>query len=191
MDCVRAKLVCLDSIPEFLAGARYQAVDQQKPRFSAVYDISDYHLFSQEKYTALRANRSPREAELVKRFAALDRRTCKTIYDSGRTSFAAKDTAAYITTLYISPPAGQEKDLEEWFKGQYVAEMRKIPGWKRTSLHEVVDSLLTSATASPKSNSAAKYLAVNGRLAYSHLSESSTNKTLVCRMGGRDIFHVG
>jgi hypothetical protein len=39
-----------------------------------MYTISDNTVFGREEYTKLRANRSPREADLVKRLNLLDRR---------------------------------------------------------------------------------------------------------------------
>lgn len=162
------------SIPDFLSGARYEATDGKTPRYNALYDIKDFHLFSEPKYSNLRANRSPREADLVKRLGTLDRRTCKTIYDSGRETYSADTTAPYITTLYVQPEEGKDAQMQSWLKGAFLEAMKAVPGWKRTSIHEVVDSLVISASASPKSNSAAKYLIVNGE--YDFLLEGTAGQ---------------
>lgn len=158
-------IIHFDSIPDFLSGARYEATDGKSPRYNALYDIKDFHLFSQDKYSNLRANRSPREANLVKRLDTLDRRTCKTIFDSGREEYSAATTAPYITTLYIQPEEGKDAEMKSWLQAGMLYAMKAVPGWQRTSIHEVVDSLVISANASPQSNTAAKYLVVNGELA--------------------------
>lgn len=150
------------SIPDFLTGARYEATDGKSPKYNALYDIEDFHLFSQPKYSNLRANRSPREADLVKRLDTLDRRTCKTILDTGREDNTAKHTSPFITTLYIQPENVKDQEMKKWLTGDFVNAMKAVEGWKRTSVHEVVDSLVISAKASPQSNTAAKYLVVNG-----------------------------
>lgn len=158
MDCVQ--LGC--SIPDFLSGARYEATDGKTPKYNALYDIEDFYLFSEPKYSNLRANRSPREANLVKRLDTLDRRTCKTILDTGRGQERADSTAPFITTLYIEPAEGEDQEMRQWLTGTFVQAMKAVSGWKRTSVHEVVDSLVISAKTSPQSNTAAKYLIVNG-----------------------------
>ena len=50
----------------------------------------------------------------------------------------------------------------EYLKGDFLAGVRKVPGWRRTAIYDVVDSLVTSANHSPKENQAAKYLVVIG-----------------------------
>jgi hypothetical protein len=62
------------SLEAFVSAARFVALDEQEPKWSAMYSISDNTLFGKEEYTKLRANRSPREAKLVASLAVLDRR---------------------------------------------------------------------------------------------------------------------
>ena len=52
--------------------------------------------------------------------------------------------------------------MRRWLSGEFVQAVKAVQGWKRTSIHEVVDSLVMSANKTPKSNTAAKYLVVNG-----------------------------
>lgn len=72
----------LNHIPSFLTGARFEAVDSEKPSWIALYDIDSSATFIDPSYTRLRENRSPREAALVKRLDVLDRRTCEVVFES-------------------------------------------------------------------------------------------------------------
>lgn len=191
-------LICTtNSLPDFETGARYIAADGKKPTYSALYEITDYGLFSHEKYTQLRANRSPREAALVKRLETLDRRACKTVSDTGRVNTGASDTAGAITTLFVNPvPSNHtitEQSFETFFEKYYLPAMRSSKGWRRTARHQVLDSLETSVGKQPRTNSAEKWLIVNGmhslahhtiyirRIDDLHLRAHSTS----CRMGLR------
>ena len=143
-------------------------MDAKAPKYAALYDIEDYILFSQPKYTHLRANRSPREADLVKRLDMLDRRTCKTIFDTGIGSKAARDAPAFITTLYLQPNEGKDSSFVKWFEGEMVPFLKKAHGWRRTARHEVVDSSVMSATRKAEVNTAAKYLVISGERSRSY-----------------------
>jgi len=150
------------SIPEFLTGARYVAADSGKPNYMALYELEHFKIFSEPKYTKLRANRSPREADLVKRLETLDRRTCKIVSDTGRASYQAKDTAPFVTTYYIQPAQGGEKEFVKWYEEDFVKMLKGTKGWRRSFMNEVVDSLVIGAKHSPESITAAKYLVVSG-----------------------------
>jgi len=144
--------IIVRSIPEFLTGARYEASDSLEPRWSAAYDISSVALFSDPKYTRLRANRSPREGALVVRLGVLDRRTCETL---GQTSdpIEAKEAAKFVVTI-----AGNE----ELGDGELEA-LKGVEGWRRSSKHKVYDSLIIGHGKEAKSNVAPKFVVVHGK----------------------------
>jgi hypothetical protein len=98
----------------------------------------------------------------VKRLETLDRRTCKTVSDTGIGSTSASHAPSHITTLYIQPLADKEEAFAKWYEADFVTAMKRIHGWRRTARHEVVDSLVMSANKQPQSNTAAKYIIVNG-----------------------------
>ncbi|GAA5910605.1 uncharacterized protein JCM6883_003230 [Sporobolomyces salmoneus] len=139
----------MQHIPEFLTGARYAASDSLTPGWSAAYDISSCALFSDPKYTKLRANRSPREGELVGRLGVLDRRTCETL---GQTSepIQAKEAAKFVVTI----AGAKEKEGE-------LEGMKEVEGWRRSSKHKVYDSLIIGHGKEAKSNVAPKCVIVH------------------------------
>ncbi|KAI5477035.1 hypothetical protein MNV49_006911 [Pseudohyphozyma bogoriensis] len=139
----------MNHISEFVTGARYQAADSLLPGWSAAYDIQDTSLFTDPKYTVLRANRSPREGALVVRLETLDRRTCETI-DATSAPPKAEETAPFVATV-----AG---DVEPKGDGK---ELAGVKGWIRSHRHKIYDSLNTGAGRAPQQNIAPKFVTVH------------------------------
>lgn len=80
----------VEGFVEFASAARYSSKTLASPSSSsafeagwgAAYTISSNALYNDSRYVGLRSNRSPREADLVKRLGVLDRRIYKTLGDS-------------------------------------------------------------------------------------------------------------
>ncbi|KAM0793532.1 hypothetical protein ACM66B_000970 [Microbotryomycetes sp. NB124-2] len=139
-------------IREFLTGARYQASDGQLPGWSAKYDIESTDLFSDPKYTRLRANRSPREGDLVVRLETLDRRTAESIDETSK-PLSADQAAKFVLTV------ASDDELKQGDGG--LDAFRNVAGWKRTSRHKIYDSLKTGYKRDPVQNGAPKFVAVH------------------------------
>ena len=154
-DSHRSPRVCHSerSIPEFETGARYQAADGFSPGWSAAYDIRSVALFSDPKYTRLRANRSKREGELVARLEVLDRRTAEKL---GETSPPppANEAPAFVLTLAGDERPDGQKDLERF---------KDVKGWRRSHYDHVYDSLIIGYGRQPESNVAPKYAVIHGQ----------------------------
>ncbi|KAJ3740588.1 hypothetical protein DFH05DRAFT_1529181 [Lentinula detonsa] len=133
-------------LQSFLAGARYFALDSQIPSWVALYDVDDTATFSHNSYVRLRANRSPREANLVKRLSILDRQTCELVMDSGAsiltTSLASKNPSRGIITHGLGM---HEEESREWL-GKAVELLKNSQGWARTRLFKCIDNLKTGVS---------------------------------------------
>ncbi|KAF5363217.1 hypothetical protein D9758_008401 [Tetrapyrgos nigripes] len=157
----------LNHLSSFLSGARYSASDSKTPAWVALYDIDNTATFSHESYTRLRANRSPREAALVKKLELLDRRTCEGHTDSGESSLSSslksENPTKYLVTHGIAwdGDAESEKVAKEWAETS-VTESKKTEGWVRTRTFKVIDSLKTGLGISegPEAQKVPIYFAV-------------------------------
>lgn len=136
-----------------MTGARYEAADSKKPGYLAAYDIADTSLFQDPKYTKLRANRSPREGDLVKRLESLDRRMAERLEQTSEPPVADKTAKHVLTVESDTKPA----DLRI---------MSKVPGWQRSHVHHVFDALIVGAGKEPVTQAPA-YLTVHGRFSAS------------------------
>ncbi|GAW03725.1 hypothetical protein LENED_005469 [Lentinula edodes] len=176
----------MNHLQSFLTGARYSALDSQIPSWAALYDVDDTATFSHYSYTRLRANRSLREADLVKRLGILDRRTCELIADSGEspltTSLASKNPSKGIVTHGLGD---NEQDAKEWF-GKGVEILRSNQGWARTRIFKCIDNLRTgvSVPPSPEAQTVPRFFAVHEFTTFTTSDIASESFIQTCVNGG-------
>ncbi|BGP52775.1 hypothetical protein JCM8202_003854 [Rhodotorula sphaerocarpa] len=139
-------------IPEFETGARYEAVDGLKPGWSAAYDIRSCALFSDPKYTRLRANRSQREGDLVARLETLDRRTAEKLAET-----SPPPEAAGAPKFVLTIADGRKFESPE----TALAQFKNVEGWRRSHCHHVYDSLLIGHGQEPQSNVAPGFAVIH------------------------------
>ncbi|BGP28364.1 hypothetical protein JCM10296v2_000096 [Rhodotorula toruloides] len=140
----------MEHVPEFETGARYEAADGQTPGWSAAYDIRSVALFSDNKYTRLRANRSPREGALVARLGVLDRRTAEKLGETSPPPPASEAPKFVLTAASEERPDESELRL---FEGQ--------EGWRRSHYHRVYDSLIIGYGKEAKSKVAPQFVVIH------------------------------
>ncbi|PFH49478.1 hypothetical protein AMATHDRAFT_147616 [Amanita thiersii Skay4041] len=140
----------LDPRFSFLTAARFSALDGFTPSWIALYDTASTSLFEDESYKGLRKNRSVREADLVKRLAVLDRRTCERIWCSGQTNLTTSLAAANPTKIIMTHglDIGDAAEVEKWAV-QKAEESKLVEGWILTTIHKCIDTLKTGVTVPP------------------------------------------
>jgi 5'-3' exonuclease len=156
----------LNHLPSFLTGARYSASDSLRPSWVAVYDVDDTSTFQHESYTRLRASRSPREADVVKRLELLDRRTYETIGDENKglsSSYHPRDPTKFILTQGIECPG--DDVLKGWLDAM-AKDLHEVEGWTRTRIYKCIDNLKSGVgvESSKEEQKVPKYLVVHGEL---------------------------
>ncbi|KAG5645387.1 hypothetical protein DXG03_006340 [Asterophora parasitica] len=163
----------MNHLSSFLTGARFSAADSLKPSWLALYDIDDTSTFQHESYTRLRANRSPREGDLVIRLEVLDRRTCEALTDSGESmitsSLASSNPTQFVVTHDVDLPGGQK--IDDWIEST-LQQLRSVKGWVRTRTFECIDNLKTGAAVAGKGSeeqSVSKYLVLHGKRVLCHV----------------------
>ncbi|KAG7450759.1 uncharacterized protein BT62DRAFT_928037 [Guyanagaster necrorhizus] len=133
----------LNYLLSFLTGARFSASDGKLPTWLAVYDIDDTATFQHESYTRLRANRSPREGDLVKRLELLDRRTYELSYDSGESQKASSFKSAYPTKVIVTYGITFEDGQIKGWIAEVEGKLSSMDGWIRTRAYLCIDNLKT------------------------------------------------
>lgn len=108
-------------------------------------------MFSDPKYTKLRANRSPREGELVARLETLDRRTCETIAETSEAP-QAEDAPRFVLTILDDNEADENA----------LSAFKNVKGWRRSHQHKSYDSLHTGHGKEPQQNAANGSVLVHG-----------------------------
>jgi hypothetical protein len=178
----------------FTSAARYQVASSvassttaaPSPVFSAgwgaLYTISTAATFDDPKYTSLRTQRSPREAELLARVATLDRRIYRCVYDSAapqprdtsasgapapvRTApLPAAEASPCVVCTSVTPADGCKAEYDTWYVEEHAPLLAKVPGWRRSRRYELVDALIVGKQARPANADGAEVpfcLALNG-----------------------------
>lgn len=153
--------------PEFRSAARYSCSTLTSPsataspafqaEWGAAYTISSNALYNDARYTALRSNRSPREADLVKRLGVLDRRIYKTMGDS-RASKEPRGDVRPQRKEQIEEEACRvevtgfdaeqsEAEVAKWFADEAKPALLKREGVTRVRLLVLIDALINGVEA--------------------------------------------
>ncbi|KAJ2924229.1 hypothetical protein H1R20_g12867, partial [Candolleomyces eurysporus] len=152
----------LNHLRFFLSGARYSAVDGQRPEWLAMYEIDDVASFQDPSYTILREKRSDREGELIGRLGVLDRRTTEVAVDTGEqpeksTGLRVGIPSTFIVTVGIAVLDGEgTQEKLQVFAQKTVS----LPGWVRTRIVKVFDKGVTGLNGQWTSIEIPDYLAV-------------------------------
>lgn len=123
----------------FSNGLRYRAADKREPRFLAVYDVTSMSHLETETYTALRANRSPREAETigqvdVKRYfldLVFTKQSPLFIPIEQLTDDEAEGIVLLTLELKLKEASDAEAETLKWYEG-HVDMLPSVPGWLRS-----------------------------------------------------------
>ncbi|KZP16416.1 hypothetical protein FIBSPDRAFT_957984 [Athelia psychrophila] len=140
------------ALPTFLSAARFSPLKPSPPRSSsaphpewlALYDVVDPSVFQDPTYTTLRANRSPREVDVVSRTALLDRRMYEYVGEAGASGpygFGAGGGAKVGCVITQGFDSDDAVKVEGWLKGlESAAEEARADGLIRSRVFQCVDA---------------------------------------------------
>lgn len=140
----------------------------------ATYEVADLAFFKDERYTKLRANRSPREADLVARLETLDRRTAQLIGEIGSRS-DWQNAPPVVMTLGFGDVTQQE-----WLRSDSLPQLDKVFGCKRATLWNIYDALIIGHGRQPASNVSPKTFMILGLLLSFYVLARSVDLTWLC-----------
>lgn len=138
------------ALPEFIGGARYKAIDGEKPTWAGLFSVSDLGVISSPKVAALMAQRSEREIRIAGSYAGLDRRAYALVYDSAADPDAPKVDAKPAVALMVGITTSDPDELDAWYDGEHLALLRAVPGWVRTRRYKFVGGGLSGPVVEGK-----------------------------------------
>ena len=121
-------------LPFIKTGERYKAIDNQRPEWSAVYDVSDLSQLDKRIYTRLREERSQREKQVMSTFESLDRKIYSVYSKRGESSVPAPVQLAVSMRVNES----DLQDFDDWYEQEHIDMLSKIPGWMRSRRFRMV-----------------------------------------------------
>ena len=114
------------SVPGFLGGYRYGALDDAKPAWLVLYDLESPDVLDSPEYKALGATASEQDKTVGAGLATLDRRIYTQLSSDGA---APDEPAPVLLTVALSVPAGAEDDLQAWYTDEHIPMLLEVPGW--------------------------------------------------------------
>lgn len=126
----------------FPNGFRYRAAARDQPAYMAVYDVTAMSHLETETYTALRANRSSREASTiaqvdVKRYFYHLLYTKQSPLFTPVENLADEEAEGIITVavdITVTDAEGAGDQYHKWFEEEHAEMLAKVPGWLRSRL---------------------------------------------------------
>ncbi|KAJ9099186.1 hypothetical protein QFC21_004066 [Naganishia friedmannii] len=128
------------TLSTFHTATRFEAADGKQPQWGAMYSISDNTVFGREEYTKLRANRSPREADLVNRLALLDRRIYKLTSEPSASPKPKSEPPALVIFTALTPKESTSKSEFEALLVSAEQRYAQLPGFVRVRRFAPVDT---------------------------------------------------
>jgi hypothetical protein len=128
-------------VPGILAAARYRALDDLKPPWLALYELSSPDVIDSPEYKALGATASDRDRSVGAALATLERRVYEQISSDGS---AAGDSAPVLLAVSISVPEAAVADLDAWYTQEHIPMLLGVPGWRRIRRYRLVHALDTA-----------------------------------------------
>ncbi|KAK3724899.1 hypothetical protein LTR37_000947 [Vermiconidia calcicola] len=121
-------------LPFILTGDRYKNAADEKPEWSAVYDVSDLSWLDKRVYTRLREERSKREKAVMSTFESLDRKIYSLYSERGSNPHPAPVQLAVSMRVKDS----DLEDFDNWYEQEHTDMLSKIPGWLRSRRFRMV-----------------------------------------------------
>jgi hypothetical protein len=126
------------AVPGIRSALRYQALDDQKPTWLALYELDGAEVIDGPGYKALAGQASDRDRSVAAGLATLERRVYEQISEDGS---PVGRPAPVILTVAMSVPATAEDDLAAWYTEEHIPMLLQVPGWRRIRRFRLVRGL--------------------------------------------------
>ncbi|KAJ7765399.1 hypothetical protein DFH07DRAFT_810439 [Mycena maculata] len=120
------------TVPGFMTGVRYRAVDSKTPTWLTLYDIDKPQSANSDAYNALKDLVSDKEKAIWPKIAGLSRRSYAHIG-----TFTHPDTIAealpskYVLSVSLEVEPEGEDEFNRWYDEEHMDLLAKVPGWQR------------------------------------------------------------
>jgi hypothetical protein len=126
------------TVPGIRSGLRYQALDDQKPTWLALYELDGPEVIDSPAYRELAAGASDRDKAVAAGLATLDRRVYELFSDDGS---PVGRPASAVLAVAMSVPADAEDEMNAWYTDEHIPMLLEVPGWRRIRRFRLTRSL--------------------------------------------------
>lgn len=152
-------------VPAFQSWHRWVAIDGQKPKWAASYDLTTYEATQVPPYSSLKDTRSEREKGIIAKLETLERRTYE-LYESSTPppppSALYDPTKPAPFTFFVGTEIAPEleDDLNGWYDKEHLGLLSTVPGFIRARRFVLKDWAKGGLQGETDQTPPPKYLAV-------------------------------
>ncbi len=117
------------TVPGLTAACRYQALDDQAPRWLALYELAGTEVLESAEYQAVVQGGSERDKFIMSHLATLDRRIYMQLSEEGTADSAGP--APVILAVANVVPEQAVHDMTAWYEQEHIPMLLAVPGWRR------------------------------------------------------------
>jgi len=121
-------------VPGFVSARRYRALENDGPRYLALYDLASTHVLQSDAYQRLWREQSQREKEMLASIPFTDRRVGELMLDCPEWT---RDPP-YQMLVCMTPPDGED-DFVAWYREEHIPLLLRVPGWRRVRLFRQIE----------------------------------------------------
>jgi hypothetical protein len=120
-------------IPGFTEAIRYELLDgdDDAARFLACYFLHDMGALETDVYRRLKTQPSERTGRMLGNVTGFTRYLTDQISDTGASADDADPERGCLYVVAFAVPEQEEPEFEDWYEGEHVPLLMKVPGWRR------------------------------------------------------------
>ncbi len=123
------------SVPGFLAGRRYQAVEGA-PRYITIYDLADPIIYRSVAFLKIRENPTPWTKKMHPQLRDLRRAAYRKIFSYGG---RPAQGAEFVLTVRLNTPADHERDFNAWYNEDHIPALASVKGVYCARRYDAID----------------------------------------------------
>ncbi|KAJ7442243.1 hypothetical protein FB451DRAFT_1057606 [Mycena latifolia] len=128
------------TVPGFMTGIRYKAVDSQVPEWLTLYDLETPEAANSDAYNALKALASDNEKAILSKLGGLSRRSYVHMGTFTHPETTTEELPSkYVLVVSLETTPDREDELNKWYEEEHMDLLAKVPGWKRGRRFKLVD----------------------------------------------------
>ena len=152
------------TLPAYLNGSRYKAVDGKAPSWLTLYDVTEpaAGAVTAPDYEVLVQNRSSREKDILQKIQSLSRRVYASLYNTvlpeGKSAVQLPETYHVLyVAMQVREGAEFEDEFNRWYTEEHLGLLSKIPGYIRGRRFKLSSS---AARGEAENDVVGQYLAI-------------------------------
>ncbi|KAJ8502561.1 hypothetical protein ONZ45_g11639 [Pleurotus djamor] len=154
----------LTGLRDFHTFTRYKAVDDKKPSWLTLYDVTSPEVVNDKEVQAVSTTISEDGLAVVSDIAMLNRRVLSLKVARSAPNTPSTLRGKVLLLILMQPSVALEEELVKWYEEEHMDVFSKTPGWIRGRVYKLEEGpieLAENPSADVSTNPDLKYLAIH------------------------------